>query len=880
MAHPIHLQKTLFLPLLISLLTSSPLALSAENKSDWDCHQDEVSGEWSCVTEKAKQAPHSEKLPVIVEKTTASTTPAIKVTKPEQAEKQKQFKPTAIAEVAKEPAPGWACKLDKEKSGWDCTLSGPDPQGKLHPPRPLDYAQNGSEPLAPSDNDALMFQNMLDVIPQDPWGNCSSELGGPTISRHEATSTIRQQSPAYIESDFSEALENDEVVTFTGNVDFKRADQTLRADRLTHDQFANSISAQGNVLYHEEGVTFQSEKSFMWLNSDKGKLHNSKFIFETIPARGGSQLTTLESKTLSHHRDITYTTCRPGNQDWELEANELTLDQENGVGIAENVWVSFKDIPLFYSPWLTFPLDDRRKSGFLMPSIGSGDKTGFDLSTPYYWNIAPNYDATITPRYLSRRGLLLGAELRYLSERSEGEVAAEIIANDRQTDDTRGQITLENKTRFSDRLSSKIDINLVSDDDYLDDYGNSLSINDTSHLLNRADLNYQGSGWSLLGRVDGYQTIDHNIDHDDLPYRRLPQILFNMDEHSGPAESKLNLQTEFIYFDRGDRVTGKRLNIQPEISFPMRTAATFLTPTLALQATQYWLDDPTKGTDNITRTLPILSVDSGLFFERDLKFSEQSWQQTLEPRLFYLYVPHEDQDDIPIFDTGEYDFSFSQLFRDNRFNGLDRTADANQLTAALTTRFIESETGRERLGASIGQIFYFKDREVTLPGEPILTNSSSDMIAEIDAILTDHWTFRTDYQWDPHEGASKKASASLRYRDSIDRLFNLAYQFREDTLDQTDVSVRWPITETWHGVARWNYSLRDQITLDSFLGVEKESCCWRFKFLVRNSVDDANSDPETTFFFQLELKGLSSFGDKLGQKLSDEIPGYRLPENR
>ncbi len=924
-----------FIPQLITLicLLAAPLTVFAETKPVWDCQRDSVSGEWSCVAERAKDVPvitkkkkhdtSEQPVPqsiskpveatVIIPEEPSKPAPA-KIVKPlipkqpgweckasqggkgwdctlngadtktAQTEKKPSPEKRQLAGKAvpdptkKEPMPGWACTPDEEEQGWDCKLTGLDPKGKMHLPRPIEATSaTGTDRV---NYQEFVFQNMLDVIPQDPWGNCSAVLGQPVIYRSETTRNLRQQSAATIESDFSEAFENDQVVTFSGNTDFKRADQTLRADSLTHDQLANTISARGNVLYHEEGMTFHSNKSFFWLDSNQGKLHDSYFIFETVPARGSSRLTSIESKTLTHHRDITYTTCRPGNQDWELEANKLTLDQGEGVGTARNVWLHFKGVPIFYAPWITFPIDSRRKSGFLMPSFGSGDETGFDLAIPYYLNIAPNYDATITPRYLSRRGFLLGAEFRYLTSDTEGAIAAEYIAKDKQTEDTRGQITLENKTRFSKNLSSSIDINLVSDDDYLDDFGNSLSLNDSSHLLNRADMNYRGSGWSLLGRLDGYQTIDHDVSSADQPYRRLPQILFNMDKQEGPAGSQLNFQTEFVYFDKGGRVTGKRLDIRPEISFPMRTAASFLTPKLALQSTQYWLDDQTSGEpSHINRTLPILSVDGGLFFERDLAFSERNWKQTLEPRLFYLFTPNKNQDDIPIFDTGEYDFGLSQLFRTNRFSGRDRINDANQLTAALTTRFIESETGRERLRASIGQIFYFRDRKVTLPGETTLTDNRSDLVTELDAILTEHWSFRTGYQWDPHQGDSKKASASLRYRDGTSRLFNLSYQFREDNLEQTDASLRWPLSDTWHGVARWNYSLRDEITLDSFIGLEKESCCWRFKFVIRHSVDDIASEPETAFFFQLELKGLTSFGKKLDKMLFDEIPGYQLPDS-
>jgi LPS-assembly protein len=881
MANPIHLKKAFQLQLFISLL-ASPLAISAADKSGWDCHQDKVSGEWSCVTEKQEQTaplPHEGGLPNTQIKSVASPQQPVKPQEAKQITSTK--KPAEMATVAIikpliPKQPGWGCAADKENGGWDCKLTKAAPSEKTKLAASQGNAKSSSEQL--TSNDEILFQNMLNVIPQDPWGNCGIERGAPVISRTKETAAIREQSPAYIESNFSEALESDEFVTFSGNVEFKRADQTLHADKLTHDQFANTISAQGNVLYREEGMTFQSEKSFMWLNSDRGKLHNSQFIFETTPARGSSQLTSIESKTLTRHSDVTYTTCRPGNRDWELEASRLSLDQASGVGTASDVWVHFKDVPLFYAPWMTFPIDDRRKSGFLVPSFGNGNGSGFVLATPYYWNIAPNYDAVITPRYLSDRGLQLGTEFRHLGNNSESTIALGFITNDKETGEDRGHLNIKSEATFNKKLTGNLNVNIVSDDDYINDFRNALTINSSRQLYSNADLNYQGNGWSLLGRLDGYQTIDNTISSSDQPYRRLPQIFFNMDRQEGPAGSKLDLQTEFVYFDKGDSVTGKRLNIQPEISFPLRTSASFLTPKLALQATHYWLEDQSAGdSDSISRTTPILSVDSGLFFERDLQFSEQSWQQTLEPRLFYLYIPHKDQDDIPLFDTGENDFSLNQLFRTNRFNGIDRINDANQLSAALTTRFLEADSGRERLRASIGQIFYFEDSEITVPGGDPITNNGSDLVTELAAVLTENWSLRTRYQWDPYQGDSSRANASLRYRDGIDRLFNLSYQFREDSIDQTDVSLRWPITDSWHGVARWNYSLSDQTILDSFIGVEKENCCWRFKVLVRSTVNDVDSDPDTAFFFQVELKGLTSFGQKLDSVLSQTIPGYQLP---
>jgi LPS-assembly protein len=370
------------------------------------------------------------------------------------------------------------------------------------------------------------------------------------------------------------------------------------------------------------------------------------------------------------------------------------------------------------------------------------------------------------------------------------------------------------------------------------------------------------------------------------------------------------MDAEYVYFQHDSVVNGQRTNVKPSVSFPLQTASAFLTPKLSLQHTQYALNNP-KGavlaSDSMSRTLPVFSTDSGLYMEKDVSFSNRSFLHTLEPRLFYLYVPKADQSDIPIFDTGLYDPSFNSLFLENRFSGTDRVQDANQLTAALTTRLVDAKTGKEKLKLSVGEIAYFRDREVTLPGYPVETDRLSNLMTELNAGLTDHVSLSSATQWNPHLNEFVRHSAMLHYINEPGEIVNLGYRYRKNILVptapgtrpldiiQSDVSFHWPVYNDWSAVGRWTYSLLNNSTQESFFGVEKENCCWRFRVVGRRwinsltlnqnpnipdplAVVDATGISQTGVFFQLELKGLTGVGEKLDEFFEQQIYGYRAPK--
>ncbi|MFN2348027.1 MAG: LPS-assembly protein LptD [Thioalkalivibrio sp.] len=670
------------------------------------------------------------------------------------------------------------------------------------------------------------------------------------------------------------------ISIFRGNAELSRDGRTLYADELRYDEGRGYAEAEGNVRLDDGLFALESLQGHLFMDSERGAFEQADYRYHPMHARGEAErVERLDAQRFRLSR-ATYTTCDEGQDDWILRASRVDLDQESGKGRARNVSLHFKRVPLFYTPYISFPIDERRKSGFLYPSIGNSDASGLDLSVPYYWNIAPHRDATITPRLLGDRGLLLGGELRYLNPRSHGELALEYL-DDRDYGDDRGSLNLRHQGRPFERTRVDLMVNTVSDAQYLTDLGNSLAITSTTHLENRADLRYQGDGWNLLARFQGYQTVDPAIPSGSRPYQRLPQLLFSSGlplSGGGPVEG--SLRAEWVAFERDDTLTGQRLDLMPGLSLPLQRSYGFLTPGVKYRYTSYQLQDTAPGQDTRPeRGIPIASLDAGLFFERPLA---DGGLQTLEPRLFYLYVPHRDQDALPLFDTGRRDFSFDQLFLDDRFTGADRVGDANQLTLALTSRRIDTMSGEERFRASVGQILYFDDRQVTLtPSEAPATDNRSSLVAEAALRMAREWSARGAIQWDPHGEQTELATAQLQYRGSGRRIANLGYRLREDPLrpdrelEQMDLSAAWPLNARWNMVGRYNYSLRDERDVEVLAGLEYESCCWRASMVARRYLTaGVEREYNNGIYFQLTLKGLAGLGTGLQDLLGESIRGY------
>ena len=692
----------------------------------------------------------------------------------------------------------------------------------------------------------------------------------------------KQETAVDVKADSVQLVE-DGTSVFTGSVEVTRSGQELKSDRATYNQLSGNVTANGNVQLRDSDIILNSEQAEWSLSNDEGKLLDADYQLRESHARGKASQVYRQGTESTLLKDATYTTCDEGSNAWLLESSNVKLDHVSAVGVAKDVVIRLGGLPVFYTPYISFPLNDERKSGFLTPTVGSSDETGFDLRTPYYWNIAPDADATITPRYMADRGFMLNGEFRYLTEQHRGVLDAGFLANDDLKEDgdilnpyykeDRKHFSLQNTSRLGSRWHSNVDYNYVSDKAYIEDFSSSLSLASTTHLNRQLNVGYAGNNWNFVGRLQGYQ----NLTSVSNPYQRLPQLLINGVFPDQAMGLTYGITAEYVAFDHDDKVKGQRFNIEPSISFPWSSAAAFVTPRIALNHTRYDLDENggTISNDDPTRTLPIVSVDSGLFFERELSFSNSNYTHTLEPRAFYLYIPERDQSDIPIFDSSLRTFSMGQLFSHDRFTGTDRIGDTSQLSLSLTSRIINQETGKENLRVSLGQIQYFKDRNVTLLNTAPETQSDSDMVAEVVASIAKEWTVRGEMQWNPHGDTNNMSALGVNYRGEQGQLLNLSHRYRRDELEQVDISTRIPFNKQWSIVGRWYRSLKDNRTLEGLAGVEYDSCCWASRLVVRNYVNSStDQDRNLAIFFQIELKGLGNFGQKTETLLEQNILGY------
>ncbi len=880
--------------------------------SGWNCIQKQ-NGEWSCETPPqaiGSQPPEENKRDAGQNKSVSNTdiaSPVVVGTKGKlQTESNKSIsKPAQAVEaslVDEEPLPvpaaamlkpvetaqqpGWDCAVNENKT-WNCSLSGTDPKGQF---KIMDQGM-GFGLLDPA-FDRLQeqtFSSLKTKLQYDPWKNCTLRLGRQ--SEYASQKALRAAAPLDVGADYTEVFDN-EVASFYGNVFFSRADQRISANRATYDSVSSDLELQGNVLYSDEGLALFSDNAQIRLGKNQARLRHAQFIFPLTPLRGKAEVAYRENVHLSHFKEVAYTSCRPGNQDWVMHASRLKLNKLTGKGAVKHAWLEFKGVPVFYLPYLSFPLDDRRQSGLLTPSFGSNQRNGININVPFYWNIAPNFDATLWARYLSKRGGMLGGNFRYLTEMTRGAVKLEILPYDTQLKKTRWQGALENYTVFTPRLHSALNVNYVSDEEYFNDLGNSLSLNTNRHLYSYGDVVYNRPGVHFATKVDNYQTIDKSISDSNKPYRRLPQVVLNFHHAFDFMPLEAALENEFVFFQHKTNVNGQRLNVKPSLSFPIKAPGYYIKPKISGQFTQYWLQQQGQAVPgSMTRLLPIASIDSGLFFERDFQLSGSNFLHTIEPRLFYLYIPEANQDDIPLFDTSTYDFTFSQLFRENRFNGPDRIQDANQLTLAVTSRLIDSASGVQLADLSLGNIIYFRDRRVQLhSSSPIQTELFSNLIAQFNARISKNLKFQSSMQWSPQRNEIDRGNVSLRYRDEFNRILNLGYRYRVDNLGQTvsinqsDISFLLPVYNNWNIIGRWQYSILHNLTVESFIGLEKESCCWRFQILFRrfvnniNTVDQGEGLAQTAFYIQFELKGLTTIGNDVATFLENNLYGYRIPK--
>ena len=695
---------------------------------------------------------------------------------------------------------------------------------------------------------------------------------------------------------------NDKSVSAQGNVSLTQGNMELTAERLDYDKTSDTATAPGKVRINRDGDVVTGTDLKLKVDTEVGRMGDPTFFFSKSPdrpsqryeARGAAKRIDFEGADKERLYDAFYTTCKLDESEWYLRISELSLDRARNIGTGINAVVEFKGVPILYMPYMTFPLNNQRKSGFLAPTIGTSSSSGLELAVPYYWNIAPNLDATITPKIFTRRGLQLGAEFRYLNRDYLGQLDTEYLPRDRLAERDRYLASLRHYQNLDKWLvpgwSASINAQKVSDDNYFRDLSTRISNTAQTNLPRDFALTYVSDYGNLTSRYLSFQTLqDPTADPILAPYRLAPQITFNARPNRWNG-FELNTIGEFTAFEHPTLVSGRRWLLYPSASYPITRPFGFITPKLGFHATRYDLTRNTRDFESGTRALPILSVDSGLAFERPTTFYGGSITQTLEPRLFFLHVPFRDQSKLPLFSTAETDFSFAQIFNENLFVGGDRISDARQITAAVTTRFIENLTGVERLRAALGQRYYFGRQRVTLSSNTALGISDittgdisrSDFLAALSGQISDRWTLDSAFQYSASTKQFQKTNVSARYNAEGGRLLNFSYRFTRESLKQIDISTQWPfgrVAPAWTLLARANYSMRDRRLIEGLLGVEYNQGCWEFR-LVAHRFATAAEKYSNSIQFQLELKGLSKLGINPLETLKQNISGYRRSDDR
>jgi len=645
-----------------------------------------------------------------------------------------------------------------------------------------------------------------------------------------------------------------------GAVELFRADQHIRTERVLYDPVSEIVTVPGDLEYEDQQLWFRGRDARYSLAEESGRFTWIDYGLTGSSANGSAELAELIGGHTSILHRVDYTTCPGEAPDWQLQARELELQHDAGVGYARGALLRFKDVPILYAPWFTFPLDDRRKSGFLYPSLGHNSDTGLEIGIPWYWNIAPNQDATIAPRWFSERGFMLSGEYRFLTPRTRGSFEMDYLPNDSETDQERYRYLFQHHASPRPRWRTNVVVDRVSDDNYYQDYGTSLGQTSRQFLRSSAELTGVGRYWDFQLMADDFQVIDDSVAPDNEPYRRVPRILYGSDRPLTDSGLSVAVDSELVYFTRDVGVTGARLDLFPRLYWDLQRSWGFLRPSAGFRYMAYGLEfDAGEGDDSPGTGVPVFSLDSGLVFDRH---SANGDLQTLEPQLFYLYVPYEDQDDQPLFDTGEFTFGYSQLFNTNRFAGGDRQGDANQLSLGVSTRRFEGASGNVLWSLSLGQIVYFEPQRVQLDDEPSMNEDFSPFLAEFRWRPFSRLSGVAGLQWDWETNTLDLGMVGVEFRGSQGRRAAFEYRYRRDRVDQFDFRIDWPINERWRMLSRVNYSFDDSDLLEFQGGLEYESCCWALRTVVRRYLRNRDGDYRNAIYVELNLKGLASIGTR------------------
>lgn len=683
------------------------------------------------------------------------------------------------------------------------------------------------------------------------------------------------------------------TTVFEGDAELRQLGTRIRGESIEYDQAGNSVRARGNVTVVREGNRLSGPALDLKLDTGTGTFEAPSYDLAGEAGRGHAEQIELLGDGRYRLNNAMFTTCRPENEDWRIEARRLDIDQDRGQGRARSASLVFKDVHLGTVPVFFFPIGNERQSGFLSPTISMNSRVGLELAVPYYWNLAPNYDVTLTPRASTRRGLQLGTDFRYLFESMYGQVDHEWVPHDNVTGASRYFYSANNVITNLGGWSGGWNIKGVSDDNYFVDYSRTIADASERSLPRDIYLSRSLGNWSLLGRMTSYENIlEARV---APPYERMPQIrLSRLATDVGGFD--IGLINDVTWFRRplAGSAEGMRLVVNPSISYPMRGAYWFFTPRASLNAATYQLDTNPMGPEQMSRTIPTFSLDGGLVMEKPLKWRGMDMIQTLEPRLFYVRTPYRDQSHIPVFDSAPSDFNFVQLFSENPYTGYDRIADVNQLTAALTSRFIDGPSGIERLRLAVAQRYYFSEQRVTIPGLPARTDNRSDLLLAASADLGNGHGFDAGVQYGIRSGDVPRYLGVYRYwPHERDRLFNAGIYYQSGEFGQWSTSWQWPLGRRWNALGKVNYSFltkrNNPLTgqsvpaktglVEGLLGLEYNEDCYTTRFVAQRFVT-AEGRTTTAFFVQLDLRGLGRVGTDPFNILVRNIPGYRVPDNR
>ena len=674
-----------------------------------------------------------------------------------------------------------------------------------------------------------------------------------------------------------------------GEAELRQWGQIISADQLRYNKPEDEVYAQGNVRIDQRGDIIEGPELKLQMGKKEGYLQQPFFQLnqQTPAGRGDAKNLLFEGENQYRLEDARYTTCQAGSDDWYLHALDLEINRTTQVGTASHAYIDFMSVPILYMPWMNFSLNNERKSGFLTPGFGSTANSGAEISLPYYWNIAPNRDATITPRFMTKRGLQLKNELRYLDPKYVGTANLEILPSDQVANLDRSFMSLKHQHNLGSGWTGALTLERASDDNYFRDLSTNIGTTSQVHLLRDGMLSnagaYEGMNWNFLARSQSFQTLQDPLAPIVTPYRRT-QMLLNgartvnwSGNNLGPG-AVLALNSELVNFSHSSLPSARRFSLYPSVSLPLTPVYGYIIPKIGVHGTSYSFDNDTTTQPDINRTLPIFSVDSGLYFDREISLFGSSYQQTMEPRLYYVRTPYRDQSQIPLFDTGDFGFGIPQIFSENRFVGVDRISDANQVTLGLTSRFFE-ETGIERLRGTLAQRYYLTLPQVTLPGGPPPIRKYSDLLASVGGRITNALTLDSLWQYDPELKQTGNFSLTGRYLPAPGNIFNVRYSYTPATpiapigIKQIDTSVQWPLTGGWNGLARWNYSILDKKALESLAGLEYNAGCWAFRAVV-HSFTTTTAQRSDSIFFQLELNGIGTIGSNPLDVLKRNIYGY------